>query len=179
MRDAQIQYQTQIGDGTWGLPTKEQEQIVALETKIKELTKRKSPKGNDRNNRNGKNGRGKQGGSNRRNGNQRTNNNENLRNADIPEWKKKAPEDKDKDKSKKKDGKVWWWCPYHTLWCIHKPSQCHKAPRNNNTNNNSNSQSSSSSSSSNSTTRRQETSSSNPQLRLQGAVTSIREDSEE
>jgi hypothetical protein len=179
MRDAQIQYQTQIGDGTWGLPTKEQEQIVALETKIKELTKKKSPRGNDRNNRNGKNGRGKQGGSNRSNGSQRNNNNDNLRNADIPEWKKKAPADKDKDKSKKKDGKVWWWCPHHNLWCIHKPSQCHKAPRNNNTNNNSNSQSSASSSSSNSTPRRQETSSSNPQLRLQGAVTSIREDSEE
>ena len=38
MQEAQIQYQTQIGDGTWCHPTKEQEQIVALESKIKELT---------------------------------------------------------------------------------------------------------------------------------------------
>jgi hypothetical protein len=125
-----------------------------------------------------KKGHGKQGCSNRRYGNQCNNGNDNLRNDAIPEWKKKAPDAKDKDKSKKKDSKVCLWGPYHTLWCIHKPSQYHKAPHNNINNNYDNSQSYPSTSSTNAAPRLQETSYFNPQLRLQVAVPSIRKDSE-
>ncbi|HSN67057.1 MAG TPA: hypothetical protein VLS94_10470, partial [Fusibacter sp.] len=162
MHDAQTRYQNQINEGTWNVPSKDQEKIMALESKIQDLTK----KNKQNNGRNRNTGRGNQ----RTSTKQSDKTNQNTGNSyETPAWKKKAPKDKDKNKPKKQDGKTYWWCPHHKLWCVHKASACRLANTSTNSTNSNNSTNQSSTSTS---TPRSESNTEN-NLRLNAAVSSL------
>ena len=39
------------------------------------------------------------------------------------EWKKVPPKEGE-PKTKQKNGKTYYWCEDHQLWCLHKPEDC-------------------------------------------------------
>jgi len=117
MQLAQNKYKTMVDEKTWAAPSKEEEKIIALEAKITKLTK--SKKGKDGTNSNkGKKGKNKN--------KDKANNSGKQSNSgpNRPAWKLKAPPNNQKDKPKTVQGKQYWWCPNHKMWCLHKASEC-------------------------------------------------------
>jgi len=96
-------------NGEWRAPTPEQEQILALEAKVKEQSEamrryrgNKSKDGNNKNN-------GKKGKKSEKKG--------------KPKWMSKGPKTGD-PKTKSVDNKEYHWCHHHSQWVRHKPSDC-------------------------------------------------------
>jgi hypothetical protein len=138
MQCAQTKYKIMVEEKKWAVPTKDQEKIIALEAKIKTLTKKGGKgdqKGKSEKGKKGKKGKGKKSDKNK-------SDDSNASKAPHPDWKTKAPKDRDKNKPKNMNGKEYWWCTNHKLWCLHKTSECRGVgnnPRANNNNNNNNS----------------------------------------
>ena len=93
--------------GVWNAPSPEDEKIIALEAKLKQIEGHKSGKG----------------------GNQSetrsdANRNRNKQRFKVEDWmlvKPKPGESHDK----MVEGKDWHWCPKHERWTRHKASMCH------------------------------------------------------
>jgi len=162
MHIAQQKYKTMVGDKTWDVPTKEQEQIVALEAKLAALNKKP---GKDKNNKktkdSGKDGAGKKKKKKKKNGQTEGE----SKKFKIAPWMTKAPKAANMKKPKKVDNVEYHWCPKHARWTQQKASEC-KLPDPNNT-------SPTSTSTSTSSSLRNNNNSSNPSLRLNGAMTRV------
>jgi hypothetical protein len=105
MKNAVNKYDLKNQDGSWNAPDDRDASIIALQTQVKYLTKKKPgspaptqpppiggdlvPKGNRRS---------------------------------IDLWKYKQP--KKGETTKKHGNKTYYWCPNHEAWCIHKLSEC-------------------------------------------------------
>jgi regulator of replication initiation timing len=94
MTHAENHYNSRIANGTWKVPDKKVERIVALEAEIKQL---KTVAANTT----------------------ATSTNSETKWA----WKKKAPKDGE-PKTKLVNGTTFHWCPNHTSWTVHSPEQC-------------------------------------------------------
>jgi hypothetical protein len=112
---AQHKYKTMVADKSWAAPTKEDEKIIALEAKVKNLTKKGTPAAPGKSGKRGKRGKGKKPDEDKSGDNKGT---------ESKDWKTKPPKPKNKDKSKTVKNKVYWWCPNHKMWCLHKASEC-------------------------------------------------------
>jgi hypothetical protein len=105
MQQAANKYKTMVQQGTWAAPSAEEEKIIALETKIKNLQKGNKDKGKGKAQSKGK-GKSK---------NQK---------KDKPNWMTREPSQQDMNKSKKVDNKEYWWCKTHKSWGRHKNADC-------------------------------------------------------
>jgi hypothetical protein len=119
MQIAQQKYNTMKGDKTWNLPSKEQQQIIALESKLAELQKKpdkKSGKGSKKNTDSGKDGddkkKTKKGGKN------------SNKEKPKPKWMSIAPKEEDMDTPRKYMDRNHWWCPHHKSYSNHRPDKC-------------------------------------------------------
>ena len=87
-------YKTLVEQKQWNAPSKAEEKIIALETKIQELTKLKRDAIKAKKTRTGK-----------------------------PDWMSKEPKG-DEPHTKMMEGKEFHWCKKHRSWGRHKPSDC-------------------------------------------------------
>jgi len=108
MQQAANKYKTMVQQGTWAAPSSEEEKIIALETKIKNLQKGSKTKAKGKGQ--GGKAKGKKSSKNQK--------------RDKPDWMTKAPSPQDMNKSKKVDEKVYWWCKTHKSWGRHKNAEC-------------------------------------------------------
>ena len=104
---AEVKYNNLILKDLWRAPTAEDEQIIALTAEVKALTqaqykaktKSKTPaKPKDKDG----------------------------RQSSIPAWKL-VPPGENESKAMKKNGKDYYWCPYHYdagMWCVHTVKEC-------------------------------------------------------
>jgi hypothetical protein len=109
MLQASNKYKTMIQTGTWNAPSPEEEKILALETQLERLKKKKETPFKDK-----KGGRdGKKGGKKK-----------DKQRPGKPAWMGKPPPDAHKNKPKMVNGKTYWWCSKHKSWGIHKEADC-------------------------------------------------------
>ena len=101
MKHAADKYKTLLQKGLWNAPDKHEEKIIALQSEVRKLKKKGSPKGT--------NSGGK---------------------AEKPSWFDKRPNSTDLRKSREWNGKTWWYCHPDTggkcdgKHRLHKPSEC-------------------------------------------------------
>ena len=112
-------YKTLVKAGKWMALSPEEEKIVALEAKLKSMSKKQNTStSTDQSNKNTSQtnaGSGKQG------RNQRS-----SKKKDIPQWKLKFPGQSfvSSNQHKMKDGRKYYWCTKHRMFTIHKSSEC-------------------------------------------------------
>jgi hypothetical protein len=105
MQQAANKYKTMVQQGTWAAPSAEEEKIIALETKIKNLQKTNNKKEKEKDQSKGK-GKAKK------------------KRGTKPNWMTKVPAQQDMGKPKKVDDKEYWWCKTHKSWGRHKNADC-------------------------------------------------------
>ncbi len=109
--------------GTWGAKSPGDEKIGAmlaalnalkghlkLNDKLRDVIKGKAK------------GKGKGQGGDRKTKNKKNTGNK-VKQKEDEAWKKVPPKSKDK-KSKEVGKYTYYWCKYHMVWCMHKPSEC-------------------------------------------------------
>ena len=107
MQRAVDKYKNLKQAGKWKAPTEEEEKILALETKLKNLQKNKGNKKNE------KKTEGKD-----------------KKKSFLPTWHKKPPKPEELKKPREYNNKKWYWCCPETggkctgIWRTHKPSEC-------------------------------------------------------
>jgi len=109
MLQADNKFKTMFEAKTWNAPSPEEEKILALETQIHKLQKKKKkprPEG-------GKKGEDKKG---KKKGKKEK--------KEGAKWMKIPPADADKDKPKTIKGKQYFWCAKHARWAGHITSTC-------------------------------------------------------
>ena len=130
MELAQNKYNNMLKDGTWKAPTKEQETIVNLTAKVAQLQKK--IKANTKTLRKAKKGDKQQ---DNKDGDNSEKVEKSKKKREYPAWKK-VPPAAGEPHTKVVNGKTYYWCKHHKLWCSHKESECKLgATQNNNTNN--------------------------------------------
>ena len=114
MTKALTAYQVEKEKGAWGALSDEQQQIVAMQSEIKELKDKKLKLQ-------------KQGGKNNSKKNQRIKKKEKNSEADKFAWKDKPPKE-GAALTRQWGGKTYHWCINHNAgkgkWVLHKPSEC-------------------------------------------------------
>jgi hypothetical protein len=127
-------------DHTWGSPSKEEGQMLALkaeilEVKDKNLQLSKALQSKLKNLKkatpaDGANDTVPDAPPNPRKPNQRKTRNQkdrsNKQRQNLDEAWKKVPPKANESKSKQHGNKTWNWCKHHQAWCIHKESECNK-----------------------------------------------------
>jgi hypothetical protein len=98
-------YLIKVEKKEWTAPTKAEESIVALEAQLKNLK--------------GQLGQAKDFSSAKERAA--------TRDRSTPAWKKKAPKPGEAT-TMTKQGKLYNWCKFHNLWCIHKEGDCKLNP---------------------------------------------------
>ena len=101
-------YKDRKNAGDWMKLSDDQATILALQTKLQNVTTK------DKKDKKGK--KGKKG---------KKSDKENREPYEKPAWKKKAPKDGEKQK-KEVDGKTYHWCIHHKEWTVHSSSECRK-----------------------------------------------------
>lgn len=124
MNWAKTRYDILQQKGLWEAPSKEEQQILALQSQVSDLKKKN--KGNT-SYRNGNRNSNKNNNSNNRNNN--SSSNRQSKQENMPEWKTKEPSEADKWKVKEMHGRDWWWCGKSTggqceCYRQHKPDTC-------------------------------------------------------
>ena len=120
MTKALTAYQVEKEKGAWGALSDEQQQLIAMQSEIKELkdTKLKLQK---------------QGGKNNSNKNKKIKKKEKKSEVDKYAWKDKPPKD-GAPNTRQWGGKTYHWCLNHNAgkgkWVLHKPSECKLRPGN-------------------------------------------------
>jgi hypothetical protein len=112
MQLAEDKYKSLIETNEWNVPSKKDEEIVALQATVAKL--QKDVAGN-RNKKSKKNPEDKSDDNKKKSKGQK--------NKEREAWKKVPPKEGDK-KTIKKGEKTYHWCPNHKAWTIHKPSDC-------------------------------------------------------
>jgi hypothetical protein len=108
MKKAKAKYDLLVNSGKWGAKSPDQEKIIALEAKVKELKDLKLSaellrklEEDDNEMREG----------------------ENENNQNDNEWMNIPPKDNEA-KHKRVGKKTWHWCVHHKRWTVHKPDNC-------------------------------------------------------
>lgn len=118
MQQAENKYKIRVQNKTWKAPSKQDEQLLALQAKVKQLESKRqknpsTPK-KDKEKQPKKKDKGKK--------------------IEYPAWVYKAPTDG--KKSKVVEGKTYYWCKNHNdgkgMWVRHSPDQCRAKPSSNN-----------------------------------------------
>ena len=111
MVKAETTYDTLVQKKKWGKKDPRDEQILALQTKVQELTKKKKSTSNNSS-------------SNHNSGNSQ-------KKRRYPDWRYEKPKDNKKHMQKEIKGKMvdFWWCDVLEMWARHKPDEC-KAKKN-------------------------------------------------
>ena len=110
MQRAVDKYKNLKQTNKWNAPTEEEEKIIALEAKLKQLQKKGGGKG-------AKDDKGKNG----------TNKN---KKSFLPPWHKEKPKPEEMKKPREYNNKKWYWCCPETggkctgIWRTHKPEEC-------------------------------------------------------
>jgi hypothetical protein len=96
-------YKQRIEDKTWIAPSKEQQQILAMQAKLDKLEKKKAPVSN-----------------------KATNNTTSNNGPQRAEWQMVKPTAKETaaNNTKKMNGKIFKWCDKHGFWSKHSTDQC-------------------------------------------------------
>ena len=110
MVKAETKYDKLIKNKTWGKKDAREEQLLALQTQIKQLQKHRKPGGGSGNGKDNGNGKGPRNGKARR----------------YPDWQYEKPKNGVKHMQKKIKGKTvdYWWCEVLEMWARHKPEEC-------------------------------------------------------
>ena len=118
MVKAETKYDKLIKNKTWGKKDTREEQLLALQTQIKQLQKHHKPGGGSGNGKDNGNGKGP------RNGKARC----------YPDWQYEKPKNGVKHMQKKIKGKTvdYWWCEVLEMWARHKPEECKAKSKTNN-----------------------------------------------
>lgn len=127
---------------TWGAPSSEEEQVIALKAEIikvkdknlqlskslqSKLDKLTEPNANaNAADASATNAQGAGGGSEKKKKTKNKKNNSNKRQQNEDEAWKKVPPKAGESKQMKKNNKTWNWCVHHMAWCIHKEEDCTK-----------------------------------------------------
>jgi hypothetical protein len=98
MSTALTNYELRVEEGTWSVPDKKDEKIIALQAQVELLVKKKT------------------------NSASRTGTNATVKNKDFA-WKEVPPLKGDPVK-KRVGEKTYHWCPNHLQWTIHTPEEC-------------------------------------------------------
>jgi hypothetical protein len=119
MKKAKAKYDLLVNSGKWGAKSPDQEKIIALEAKVKELKDLKLSaelirklEEDENETREGDN----------EDDQDEDSSNKRFQNQDD-EWMKIPPKD-DEPKHKRVGKKTWHWCVHHTKWTVHKPENC-------------------------------------------------------
>jgi hypothetical protein len=113
MLQASNKYKTMVQQGTWAAPSSEEEKIIALEAKIKQI--QSSQKKSTNSNSTQEKSKGKDKGNSKKG---------NKKRGSKPAWMTKPPSQENMTKSKTVDNKEYWWCTKHKSWGRHKASEC-------------------------------------------------------
>ena len=121
---ASNKFKTLVQNGTWLSPTDEQSKILALETKLSQMTKKPSSSGKDSGSGKGKSG-GKSGKGNS-GGKGKTPQGKSGGKKPIAAWMTKWPGRAfvDANQTKVVEGRTYWWCKKHKRFCMHQTSEC-------------------------------------------------------
>ena len=129
MQRAVDKYKNLKQAGKWNAPSEEEEKILALETKLRSLQRKKGNNSKDEKKKEGKD----------------------KKKSFLPTWHKKPPKPEELKKPREHNNKKWYWCCPETggkcngVWRTHKPSECrgamfkagqNKRPRDENTKDN-------------------------------------------
>ena len=114
MVKAETVYDTLCQKKKWGKKDPRDEQILALQTKVEELSKRKKTTSNNNNSSS----------STRKNNNNSSSSSQKKRR--YPDWRYEKPKDGKKHIQKEVKGKMidFWWCDALEMWARHKPDKC-------------------------------------------------------
>ena len=114
MVKAETVYDTLCQKKKWGKKDPRDEQILALQTKVEELSKRKKTSSNNNNSSS----------STRKNNNNSSSSSQKKRR--YPNWRYEKPKDGKKHIQKEVKGKTvdFWWCEALEMWARHKPDEC-------------------------------------------------------
>ena len=125
MKKAKAKYDLLVNSRKWGAKFPDQEKIIALEAKVKELKDLKLSaqllcklKEDDQDQKEEEN----DGQNETREHSQKTRSNKQLQRQDE-EWKKVPPKENE-PKHKKVGKKTFHWCIYHKKWTVHKAEDC-------------------------------------------------------
>jgi hypothetical protein len=102
-------------DQEWNAPSQEQEQIIALQAKVKRLKVSKANKSNHN--------KESETETTTSTGTSKSNKGKKGRRKRKPKWMLIPPKQGESHK-KKMNGKTYNWCPKHKVWGIHLPSEC-------------------------------------------------------
>lgn len=109
-------YSALIDKGEWNAPTEEEKAITALQSQLKRIVDNESETNDTKKKKGKKNGKGKKSGKER------------------PAWMSEKPKEGESQK-KMVNGKQYWWCTNHKMWCRHSTEQCeHKGIKNDDAN---------------------------------------------
>ena len=114
MVKAETVYDTLCQKKKWGKKDPRDEQILALQTKVEELSKRKKTSSNNNNSSS----------STRKHNNNSSSSSQKKRH--YPDWRYEKPKDGKKHLQKDVKGKMidFWWCDVLEMWARHKPDEC-------------------------------------------------------
>jgi hypothetical protein len=136
MKKAKAKYDLLVNSGKWGAKSPDQEKIIALEARLKQLQDltlskqllaklKQGQRGQGGQNQNQNQNQPKQGNQQQSSGkqrNQKDRSNKRFQKKDE-EWKKTPP--KDNEPTQKQVGKkTFHWCIHHMKWTLHKPEDC-------------------------------------------------------
>lgn len=107
-------YKTRKESEQWCQRTSEEETIIALQAQVKSLMSVQKKQVNTSK---------PEGRKDQRRANKKSKGKARYKTEDKPAWMKKPPMDGEKQ-SKNVDGKEYHWCPHHSSWTRHKPSEC-------------------------------------------------------
>ena len=126
MVKAETVYDTLCQKKKWGKKDPRDEQILALQTKVEELSKRKKTSNSSNNSSN----------STCKNNNNSSSTSQKKRR--YPDWRYKKPKDNKKHIQKEVKGKMinFWWCDALEMWARHKPDECKASKQNESKNTN-------------------------------------------
>lgn len=111
MQLASNKFKVLVDKGLWNAPTAEEEKIVALEAKIKSLSRKQT------------NDHSKNKTSKRKESPNKDNKQQQKKKYTKPVWKTTPPKEGERSE-KDNNSRKYHWCPKHKMWTVHSPQEC-------------------------------------------------------
>ena len=121
MSIAETDYKIRAEKGTWGQPSVEQQQIVALSAQMSQFRETKKNKNKKSG---GKTDDDQTTQEDKKDGKTKKSKKDKAKKGNEEKWAWKKVPPVNGETTKVFEGKTYYWCPKHNAWTLHKPSEC-------------------------------------------------------